>query len=391
MEVIQKDIIVVGGGMVGAACALGLAKQGYSIQLIERAPLPTFSSSSAYDLRISAISVASVNLLKQLDAWQYIENRRVCPYRALETWEIDGFSTTFHSNELNLPELGFMVENNVIQLGLWQTFSDYSNLQTSIGKSIQRVNRVGEQWQLKLENGEVYQAPLIVAADGANSQLRQIAGIGLTGWQYRQSCMLILVDTELPQQEITWQQFYPSGPRAFLPLLDNQACLVWYDSPQRIRELMQLSKEKLATEITQHFPERLGKVNVQNFASFELTRRHAQDYFKQGILLVGDAAHTINPLAGQGVNLGFKDVKALLSVLAQAQSKVEVLSSDEVLSRYQRQRKYDNLLMQSGMDLFYKAFKTDLLPLKVARNMTLFVADKVTPLKKQALKYALGL
>lgn len=387
----ETDVIVVGGGMVGAACALGLAKQGWQVQLIEHSPLPHFCVSQPYDLRISAISVASVNLLKQLGAWQYIESQRVCPYRRLETWEIEGFSTAFDSQELDLPELGFMVENNLIQLGLWQALESYANVQSCVGQKIKKVEKCGENWQVCLHNDEVYAAPLLIAADGANSQLRQIAGIGITGWQYRQDCMLILVDTQLPQQDMTWQQFFPSGPRAFLPLLGQQACLVWYDSPQRIRELKQYSKEKLSAEIEQYFPARLGKVKVQNFASFELVRRHAQDYFKRGVVLVGDAAHTINPLAGQGVNLGFKDVKVLLDVLAQAQQKQENIASDMVLSRYQRQRKADNLLMQSGMDLFYKVFKQDLLPLKVARNAALLVVDKMSVLKKQALKYALGL
>lgn len=390
MEVIQKEIIVVGGGMVGAACALGLGQQDRNVQLIEHAPLPEFIPDSPYDLRISAISAASVNLLTQLNAWQYIENTRVCPYRALETWEIDGFSTYFHSKELNLPELGFMVENNLIQLGLWQAISTIDNVKTTISP-IQKIEKCGKNWQIFLANGEAYQAPLVIAADGANSKLRSIAGIGLTGWQYRQTCMLITVTTELEQQDITWQQFYPSGPRAFLPLLGNNACLVWYDSPERIRELKQLSPEKLAEEIEQNFPSRLGKVNVQSANSFELTRRHAQDYFKQGIVLVGDAAHTINPLAGQGVNLGFKDVKALLEVLESAVKNGEDFASDEVLAKYERKCKPDNLLMQSGMDIFYKAFKEDILPLKIARNLALFAANKATPLKKQALKYALGL
>lgn len=148
MDVIQKDMIVVGGGMVGAACALGLGKQGHQVQLIEHAPLPQFQPNSPYDLRISAISVASVNLLKQLGAWQYIENTRICPYRALETWEIEGFGTTFHSQELNLPELGFMIENNVVQLGLWQAISSIENIQTCVGCTIQKVEKCGENWQI---------------------------------------------------------------------------------------------------------------------------------------------------------------------------------------------------------------------------------------------------
>nr|WP_245853763.1 FAD-dependent monooxygenase [Necropsobacter massiliensis] len=387
----QKDIIVIGGGMIGAACAAGLGKLGLQIQLIERAPLPAFNPDTPYDIRISAISAASVELLKQLNAWQHIEAMRVCPYRALETWEIDGFSAYFHSDELNLPELGYMVENNLIQLGLWQALRTFENIQSTIGSAITDAKKCGENWQIFLDNGDSYSAPLLIAADGANSQIRQIAGIGLSGWQYRQHCMLILVETASPQQDMTWQQFYPSGPRAFLPLCGQRACLVWYDSPHKIRLLRQLSKEKLSDEIHQSFPSRLGDIQVLHAADFALTRRHAQDYVKQGVVLVGDAAHTINPLAGQGVNLGFKDVKALLNVIESAVQKNQHFAADDVLLRYQHQRKADNLFMQSGMDLFYKAFKEDLLPLKIARNLALVIADKATPLKKQALKYALGL
>ena len=203
--------------------------------------------------------------------------------------------------------------------------------------------------------------------------------------------MLILVETELGKQDITWQHFMPSGPKAFLPLLGNEACLVWYDAPQRIRVLKRMSKEKLAEQIALTFPSRLGKITVQNANSFELTRRHAQRYFNQGIVLVGDAAHTINPLAGQGVNLGFRDVKALIEVIRSALAQQENIADDKVLARYQQKRKADNLLMQSGMDLFYKAFKEEILPLKVLRNLALVAADKTPILKKQALRYALGL
>ncbi|MDY4280966.1 MAG: FAD-dependent monooxygenase [[Pasteurella] mairii] len=386
-----RDIIIVGGGMIGAACAVGLGKLGLQVQLIERAPLPTFEIHSPYDIRISAISAASVNLLQQLGAWQYIKNMRICPYRALETWEIEGFSTYFHSNDLKLPELGFMVENNVVQLGLWQALATLPNVATTRQANIEKQEKCGQNQRLFLTNGESYEAPLVIAADGANSRLRQLAGIGLTGWQYRQSCLLILVETELAQQDITWQQFSPSGPRAFLPLLGNQGCLVWYDSPQRLAHLKQLSQEKMGEEIMQAFPARLGKIKVQQSAGFELTRQHAQAYFNQGILLVGDAAHTINPLAGQGVNLGFKDVKVLLDVIESAVKKDEDFSAPSVLARYQQRRKADNLLMQSGMDFFYKAFKEEILPLKIARNLALMAANKATLLKKQTLKYALGL
>ncbi|OOH88884.1 2-octaprenyl-3-methyl-6-methoxy-1,4-benzoquinol hydroxylase [Pasteurellaceae bacterium 15-036681] len=387
----MQDVIVIGGGMVGAATALGLAKQGLQVALIEKNPLPTFVENSPYDVRISAISVASVELLDKLGAWQAIEQMRVCPYDGLETWEIDGFNTAFHANELGLDKLGYMVENNLIQIGLWDALKAYPNCTQAVGFNQISANQQDGVWTVTLDQDRQFSAPLLLACDGANSVVRSWAGIGLTSWQYRQHCLLAVVKTELLQQSATWQQFFPTGPRAFLPLEDHNGCVVWYDSPQRIAQLQQMSEAKLTDEVNAHFPSRLGKVEVVSHASFPLTRQHAQHYYKNGIVLVGDSAHTINPLAGQGVNLGFKDVKALLEVFEKALSKGENLADEAVLKRYELKRKPDNLLMQTGMDVFYKTFKSELLPVKVARNLALVVAERVSPLKKKALKYAIGL
>ncbi|MBF0785065.1 FAD-dependent oxidoreductase [Muribacter muris] len=387
----QQEVIVIGGGMVGAATALGLAKLGLKVALIEKQPLPTFQPNSPYDVRISAISVASVALLEALGAWQQIETLRVHPYDRLTTWEIDGFETAFSADQLGLDKLGFMVENKVIQIGLWQALNGYPNCTQAVGFSHISAKRREGIWAVKLDDKTAFSAPLLIACDGANSLVRQWAGIGLTAWQYRQHCLLAVVKTAQPAETTTWQQFFPSGPRAFLPLAEQNGCVVWYDAPHRIAQLNQMSETALAAEIHRHFPTRLGTVEVTAHAGFPLTRQHAQHYVKNGVVLVGDAAHTINPLAGQGVNLGFKDVKSLLAVVEQAVKKGENFANEAVLKRYEHQRKPDNLLMQTGMDLFYKTFKTDLLPLKAARNLGLILAERVTPLKKRALKYALGL
>ena len=386
----QQDVIVIGGGMVGAAVALGLAKAGVNVALIEKQQLPPFSTDDPYDVRISAISVASVALLEQLGVWQQIAQQRVCPYDGLETWEIDGFNTAFHAKDIGLDKLGFMVENNLIQRSLWQQLNAYPNCTQALGFSRISANYQQDIWTVRVDERD-FQAPLIIACDGANSLARQWAGIGLTGWQYRQHCLLATVQTELPQQSVTWQQFFPSGPRAFLPLSGHHGCIVWYDSPQRILQLKQLSAEKLTAEIQHHFPSRLGQVSVVSHAAFPLARQHAQRYVHRGVVLVGDAAHTINPLAGQGVNLGFKDVKVLLELFQQALEKGKNFADPNILSQYERKRKPDNLLMQTGMDVFYKAFKTDLLPVKIARNLALIAAERATPIKNQALKYAIGL
>lgn len=379
------DIAVIGGGMVGAAVALGFAKQGRSVVLVEGNTPEPFSAEQAMDIRVSAISHNSVALLQELGAWNAIEAMRTCPYRRLETWEHPECRTRFHSEALGLDQLGYIVENRIIQLGLWQQFERYSNLKVHCSDSLATIE-FDDVAKVTLNSGEQFEALWIVGADGANSKVRQVAGIGVTAWDYRQHCMLINVKTTLPQQDITWQQFTPSGPRSFLPLCGNQASLVWYDSPKRIKQLCGMSPEQLRSEVLHHFPAELGDIEVLQFGSFPLTRRHAQTYQKNNCILVGDSAHTINPLAGQGVNLGFKDVSALLSV-AEGQDTL----SQSLAKRYEMMRKPDNLLMQTGMDLFYKGFSNDIAPLKVLRNAALKIAENSGPMKEQVLKYALGL
>lgn len=387
----RYDAVVVGGGMVGAAAALGLAQAGWSVALLEHQAPQAFEAQSPPDLRISAIGCTSVGLLKQLGAWPAVTAMRTAPYRRLETWEWASSRVAFDAVSLGLPELGFMVENRILQLALWQQFAQCANLTLLCPARLQSLQRADKAWQLTLDSGETLQARLVIGADGANSQVRKLAAIGTNGWQYRQACMLITVDTGAPQQDVTWQRFFPSGPRAFLPLYDSWASLVWYDSPQRIRQLQAMPPAQLEREIATAFPARLGPVKVHAAGSFPLTRRHAQRYVLPGLALLGDAAHTINPLAGQGVNLGYRDVDALLSVLSEAREQGEDWSSEAVLLRYQRRRRTDNLLMQSGMDLFYTAFSNNLAPLNVARNLALMAAQRAGKLKEHALKYALGL
>ncbi|HHF3005887.1 2-octaprenyl-3-methyl-6-methoxy-1,4-benzoquinol hydroxylase [Vibrio antiquarius] len=390
----KYDIAVIGGGMVGAAVAVGFAKQGRSVVLVEGAKPKAFDAAQVMDIRVSAISHQSVELLDSLGAWSEIKSMRVCPYRRLETWEHPECRTRFHSDELSLEQLGYIVENRLIQLGLWQVFSQYDNLTVMCPERLKDIE-FADVNLVTLESGVQFEANWVIGADGANSKVRQLAGIGVTAWDYRQHCMLINVKTELPQQDITWQQFTPSGPRSFLPLCSltnedgqevGQGSLVWYDSPKRIKQLCAMGKPQLREEILRHFPVELGDIEVLQFGSFPLTRRHAQSYLSKNCVLVGDSAHTINPLAGQGVNLGFKDVDVLLSV-TEHQEQLE----DALLAKYERARRPDNLLMQTGMDFFYKGFSNDLGPLKFVRNAALKFAENSGPIKAQVLKYALGM
>lgn len=385
------EIAIVGGGMVGGALALGLAQHGFTVTVIEHAAPAPFVADSQPDVRISAISAASVSLLKGLGVWDAVQGMRSHPYRRLETWEWENAHVVFDASELKLPLLGYMVENNVLQQALWQALEAHPKVTLRVPASLIALHRHNERHELELAGGERITAKLVIGADGANSQVRQMAGIGIHAWQYTQSCMLITVQCENDPGDSTWQQFTPDGPRAFLPLFDNWASLVWYDAPARIRQLQGLSMAQLQAEIATHFPARLGHVMPVAAGAFPLMRRHALQYVQPGLALVGDAAHTIHPLAGQGVNLGYRDVDALIDVLVNARSYGESWASQPVLKRYQTRRMADNFIMQSGMDLFYAGFSNDLQPLRIIRNLGLMAAERAGVLKRQALKYALGL
>lgn len=390
MQEDQFDVVITGGGMVGAALACGLARHQFKVAVIEHQTPAAFSPDSLPDVRISAIGCASVALLKELEVWQTITAMRCAPYRRLETWEWENAHAIFDAESLGLPELGFMVENSVLQWALWEKMQQ-QGITLLCPATLKNAHYQDESWTLTLENGQQIRSRMLVGADGANSQVRRMAGIGVSGWEYSQSCMLISVRCEQFPGDSTWQQFTPSGPRAFLPLFDNYASLVWYDSVERIRQLSKMPAAQLTQEIAAHFPARLGKVEVLSAGSFPLTRRHASQYVRPGLALVGDAAHTINPLAGQGVNLGYRDVDVLIDVLAEARQQGRDWWQLPVLTRYQRKRYPDNLLMQSGMDLFYTAFSNRNHPLTVVRNLGLMVAQRGGWLKKKALSYALGL
>lgn len=386
------DVILVGGGMVGAATAIGLAKQGLNVAVVESFTPEAYSPEQALDVRVSAISVASEHLLEQLGALDSLLKMRNVPYLGLETWELDGCITQFHSSQIGASHLGHIVENRLVQLALWEQMQQWENIRLFCPERVAHFARGGDTVSVHLQSGCSLEAKLLVGADGANSHVRQWAGIGISGWDYAQSAMLINIQTAQGQQDVTWQQFTPSGPRSLLPLPGNHASLVWYDDANRIKQLMQLNNKQLADQIRQHFPARLDSdFIVEAKGSFALTRRHAQVYVKPNVVILGDAAHTINPLAGQGVNLGFKDVEALLSVIKAALTEDKPWWSTEVLGKYQAKRYLDNQLMMTTMDVFYAGFSNDILPLKLLRNGALKLANINSPLKQTVLKYAMGL
>jgi 2-octaprenyl-3-methyl-6-methoxy-1,4-benzoquinol hydroxylase len=390
------DFCVVGGGMVGSAMALGLAQLGFKVAVIEPFMPEQFESKQPPDMRVSAISLTSETLLQDLGAWAHINNMRVCPYKRLSVWDKPSCRTDFDCVAIEQPHLGHIIENRLVQLGLHAAIGAELNVVFYENLKVIDITST-EVSQITLENGQSIQAKILIAADGGNSAVRDAANIGVQGWQYAQQALGIQIKTYDVQQDITWQQFTADGPMAFLPLYDGFASLVWYHSAANIRHLKSLSKAKLKQHIVQHFPADLADFEVLDVAAFPLTRMHANQYFKGNTVLIGDAAHTINPLAGQGVNLGFKDVAAMLSVLTKmlaTHDRTAILQSSHYsiwLKKYEIARRRDNLVMMSAMDLLYSTFSNNNMPLKLMRNLGLKLANHAGPIKNNAMKYAMGL
>jgi len=393
------DCVVIGGGMVGAASALTLAQLGLQVALVEQYQPKDYAEEQAIDLRVSAISLASQNLLTQLGAWPQLEQWRSCPYKRLGVWEHESAYTEFTADSIEQTHLGHIAENRLIQLALWQQITQMSSIHTFCPESLVSLSQDNEKATITLKQS-VITAKLVVGADGAQSKVRQMSGIGITGWDYQQSAMLINVETSLCQQDITWQKFFPTGPVAFLPLsgkspLGGYASLVWYHKRDEITRLASLSNAQLQQEVLNSFPKQLGNIKVLAKGAFPLIRRHANSYQNKRILLLGDAAHTINPMAGQGVNLGFKDVIALQHVIAEAIGLGETWHDESVFARYELKRRKENLLMMSTMDGLYTCFSHPSPVVKAGRNLALLAINKVpflnSRIKNKALAYACGL
>ncbi|MGK0381783.1 MAG: 2-octaprenyl-3-methyl-6-methoxy-1,4-benzoquinol hydroxylase [Flavobacteriales bacterium] len=390
------DFCVVGGGMVGSAMVLGLAKLGFKVAVIEPSMPVPFDSTQPPDMRVAAISLTSEAILQDLGAWAHIKNMRLCPYKRLSVWDKPSCRTNFDCKAIGQPHLGHIIENRLVQLGLHAAIVNNHNVVFYENLKVTDITS-NDVSQITLEDGQIIKAKLLIGADGGNSVVREAANIGVQGWQYSQQALGIQIKTNDVQQDITWQQFTPDGPMAFLPLYDGFASLVWYNSANQIRQLKSLSKEKLKQHILQHFPADLVDFEILDVASFPLTRMHANQYFKGNAVLIGDAAHTINPLAGQGVNLGFKDVAALLDVIRQAlviHEHAVILqpnSCSNWLKQYEENRRRDNLIMMSAMDLLYSLFSNSNMPFKLLRNLGLKLANNAGPIKNNAMKYAMGL
>ncbi len=396
------DVLVVGAGMVGAAIACGLGQHGINVALFDHALPEPLPDDALPELRVSALSQASENILRHLGAWPAMQAMRMTPYRRMAVWEklATPFEHTtinhvlFDAQQINRPQLGYIVENRVTQLGLLTALNACPFVSLFCPGQIARMDVHNSM--VELSDGRRFYGDLLVGADGAHSQVRQAAAIAMEQRDYEQQCLVATVEINGGCQDITWQAFTPTGPQAFLPLPDvagkSYASVVWYHQPENVRQLMALDDASFINELVATFPSELPPiVQLHQRGAFPIARRHASCYFRPGVVLAGDAAHTINPLAGQGVNLGFQDAAWLIEILAEAHQAGEHLGNPAVLARYEKARRSDNSVMMYTMDAFYYAFSNDNKLLQLLRNAGLSMAGKLSPAVNQVMKYAMGL
>lgn len=394
----QADLIIVGAGMVGSALGLALKDSGLEIILIDGSPLSIkpFDAEAAFEPRVSALSVASQRILQRLGAWDGVAARRASPYGEMQVWDGSGTGNIhFSAASVHAEVLGHIVENRVIQEALLEPLHD-SGVGLLPNARLENLRRSGDDWLLTLVDGRELRAPLVIAADGANSAVRRLAGCATREWDYLHHAIVTSVRCEQPNRRTAWQRFTDDGPLAFLPLDrqgDEHWCsIVWSTTPEQATRLMALDDEAFRVELGKAFEHRLGRIEAADpRLCIPLRQRHAKRYVEPGLALVGDAAHTIHPLAGQGVNLGFLDAAVLAEVLLHAHGRGERLADERVLSRFERRRMPHNLGMMAAMEGFQRLFQADPLPLRWLRNAGLGLVDGLPEAKALFVRQALGL
>jgi 2-octaprenylphenol hydroxylase len=386
------DIAVVGAGMVGAAAALALARRGLRVALLEEREPARWEVSDEVDLRVVALAPSSVDLFEQLGVWDAIRDARAAPYRHMHVWDSgSGAAIHFDAADRGESELGWIVENRLIQHRLWSALQAEPTITLRCPARVVATEDEGEARVLRLDDDGKISARLVVAADGAASPLRHLLDIGTSGHVYDQHALVAHVQTERAHANTAWQCFLPTGTLALLPLADGRCSIVWSLPAAECRRLRELDETAFLQELGCAFDFRLGPVTaVSARAEFPLRLLLADRYIAPRFALIGDAAHVVHPLGGQGVNLGLRDVSALTEAVTAARDLGRDIGAETVLRRYERRRRSDNTLSAWGFDGINRVFRSEFEPLVVARGLGLRVVNALGPLKQLFVRHAAG-
>jgi 2-octaprenyl-6-methoxyphenol hydroxylase len=391
----QSDAIVCGGGMVGLTLGLALAKGGLKVVVIDSLP-PATSGEPEFDGRVSALAYANVRMLQVLDVWPLLAPNAQPIREILVTDGAVGrpaspFSLHFDAQEVGADSLGHIAENRHIRAALHAKIAEEKNLNLIAPGEVQTLNVESGYVQARLSDGSEYRASLAIAADGRDSKLRKQMGIGVIGWSYPQTGIVATVRHDKPHNGVAYEHFLPSGPFAILPMTGDRSSLVWTEAKDKAPAMLALEPAEFDAQVAARFGAHLGKTEVVGARwSYPLNFHLARDYVRPRFALAGDSAHGIHPIAGQGLNLGLKDVAAVTEVVLDAARLGQDIGALDVLRRYERWRRFDSFTLAASTDALNRLFSNDIAPLRQLRDLGLGAVDAIGPLRRFFMRHAGG-
>jgi len=392
---LDTDIAIIGGGLNGTALALALGSIGLRVTVFDASPRET-RSDDIFDGRATAIAAGSRNMLRTLGVWDRLEEH-IQPIHDILVTDgrvSEGAGTSFlhfDHREVGDEPFGYLVENRHIRRALFAAMDETESIEHRYPVRVAGLDRDTSCASLRLED-ETVTATLAIACDGRDSPTAKAAGIRYTGWQYPQKGVVCTVEHEEPHGGVAHEYFLPSGPFAILPLTGNRSSLVWTEKTAFAEAAMALDDAGFEAEVARRFGQFLGEVKVTGPRwSYPLSLSLAYEYSAHRLAVVGDAAHGVHPIAGQGLNLGFKDAAALTQVIAEAARRGEDFGSHDVLKRYERWRRFDNTAMGLGMDAINRLFSNDLTPVRALRGVGLNLVNRMGPARRFFMRQAAGL
>jgi 2-octaprenyl-6-methoxyphenol hydroxylase len=391
----QVDILIAGGGLVGLPLGIALAKGGLRVAVADAAPQAR-RLDPRFDGRVSALAYASVRMLAALGVWEHLAPHAQPIHEILVTDGAIGrapspFSLHFDAQEVGTNALGHIAENRHIRLALQEAAAATPGLELIAPSAVKSVTVEDGRASAILADGPAIAAPLVIAADGRDSPLREQMGIGKVGWSYPQTGIVATVEHERPHNGVAYEHFLPAGPFAILPLPGNRSSLVWTETKARAPGLLALDEAGFNTELARRFGAHLGKVKAGGPRwSYPLSFHIARDFVAPRFALAGDAAHGIHPIAGQGLNLGIKDAAALAEVLLDAARLGRDIGALDVLRRYERWRRFDSFALAASTDALNRLFSNDLAPIRALRDIGLGIVDSIGPARRFFMRHAGG-